>query len=73
MRAFLQREIKKADVFAIGYRGFGSKVVVDFDQPLNKDVCKDCDICVSLCPVGALIKRDERFQLKKNTPLIITG
>jgi NADH dehydrogenase/NADH:ubiquinone oxidoreductase subunit G len=67
------REIKKAEVFAIGYRGFGSKVVVDFDQPLNKDVCKDCDVCLSLCPVGALIKREERFLIKKGTPLIITG
>lgn len=64
-------EIKKADVFAIAYRGFDSKVVVDQDQPLNKSVCRDCDVCISLCPVGALTKREERFKEKKGPPLFI--
>ena len=66
-------EIKKADVFAIAYRGFDSKVVVDQDQPLNKAVCESCDVCVPLCPVGALAKREERFKEKKGSPLIIKG
>jgi formate dehydrogenase alpha subunit len=66
-------ELKKADVFAIGYRSFDSKVVVDQDQPLNKSVCESCDICVSLCPVGALTKREERFGEKKGSPLLIKG
>lgn len=66
-------EIKKADVFAIAYRGFDSKVVVDQDQPLNKVVCQSCDVCISLCPVGALIRREERFKEKKGPPLIIKG
>ena len=68
------REIKKEGVFGIGYRGFGSKVVVDLDQELDKSVCESCDVCVQACPVGALTKKNERFAVeKKGTPLVITG
>ena len=42
------------DVYSMAYRGFGSKVVVDFDIPLNKEVCKDCGICIEYCPTSAL-------------------
>ncbi len=52
------REIKKANIFAMAYRGFHSKVVVDQDQVLDKPDCQSCDVCISLCPVGALAKRD---------------
>lgn len=49
-------EIAKKDVFSMAYRGFGSKVVVDCDVPLNKEVCKDCGICIDYCPTSALTK-----------------
>jgi len=49
-------QIAKKDVFAMAYRGFGSKVVVDCDVPLNKEVCKDCGICIDYCPTSALTK-----------------
>jgi len=49
-------EIAKKNVFSTAYRGFDSKIVVDFDEPLNKEVCRDCDICIDYCPTGALSK-----------------
>jgi NADH dehydrogenase/NADH:ubiquinone oxidoreductase subunit G len=49
-------EIAKKDVYSMAYRGFGSKVVVDCDVPLNKEVCKDCGICIDYCPTSALTK-----------------
>jgi NADH dehydrogenase/NADH:ubiquinone oxidoreductase subunit G len=49
-------EIAKQDVFSVGYRGFQSKIVVDFDDALLNEVCRDCDICIDLCPTGALSK-----------------
>jgi NADH dehydrogenase/NADH:ubiquinone oxidoreductase subunit G len=49
-------EIAKKNVFSVAYRGFGSKVVVDSDVPLNKEVCKDCGICIEYCPTSALTK-----------------
>jgi formate dehydrogenase (NADP+) alpha subunit len=50
------KEIAKKDILAIGYRGFQSKIIVDTDKPINKEACKDCNICVDLCPTGALSK-----------------
>jgi len=51
------REVAKKDVFSLAYRGSDSKVIVDFDEPLNKEVCKDCGICIDYCPTGALSKQ----------------
>lgn len=65
------REIKGEGIFSIAYKGFDAKVVVDHDQPLDKEVCRDCDVCVSLCPVGALAKREEPVAAKKGRALAI--
>jgi predicted molibdopterin-dependent oxidoreductase YjgC len=66
-------EIAKQNVFSIAYRGFDSKVVVDFDQPIDKDVCQDCDVCISFCPTGALSKLSKTGKEKEGKPLVITG
>lgn len=68
------REIKGAGILAVGYRGFESKIVYDKDRPLDSAVCADCDVCVSVCPVGALTKAEDRFALaKKGPPLVVAG
>ncbi len=66
-------EIAKQNVFSIAYRGFNSKVVVDNDQQLNKEVCRDCDVCIPLCPTGALSKPRKLSEEKKGKPLVISG
>ena len=66
-------EIAKQKVLAIAYRGFDSKVIVDLDQPLDKDVCRDCDVCISYCPTGALSKPRKVGEEKKGKPLVISG
>lgn len=67
------RDVAKKDIFAIGYRGFDSKVVVDSDQPLNKEVCRDCGICIPFCPTGALGKPEKIAEKKEGKLLIIKG
>jgi len=67
------KEVAKKDVFAIGYRGFDSKIVVDSDQPLDKEVCQDCGICIPFCPTGALGKPRTIAEEKEGKPLIIKG
>jgi len=67
------REIKGENVFDIAYRGPRCKIIVDFDEPLDKDICKSCDVCVQACPVGALTIAAEMRQPKKETPIAITG
>ncbi len=52
-------EIAGKHVFAIGYHGFNSKVVVDSDAPLDKQVCRDCGICIDYCPTNALTRVQE--------------
>jgi NADH dehydrogenase/NADH:ubiquinone oxidoreductase subunit G len=64
-------EIAGQNFFAIGYRGFRSKVVTNLDRPLNEDACKECDVCVSICPTGALTKPGGFSHEKKEKPLII--
>lgn len=66
-------EIAKQHVFGIAYRGFNSKIVVDFDQPIDKEVCRDCSICILYCPTGALSKPVEIGEEKKGKPLVIKG
>lgn len=67
------REIKKENIYAVGYRGHWSKIIVDVDEPLNKEVCRECDVCVSFCPVGALTRREKRFKTTPEKPLIVKG
>ena len=66
-------EVAKKNVLAIGYRGFDSKIIVDFDEPIDKDACRDCDVCISFCPTGALSKPRKITEEKKGKPLIIRG
>lgn len=66
-------EVAKKRVFGIGYRGFNSKVIVDLDQPIDKEVCRDCGLCITSCPTGALSNPAQIGEEKKGTPLVIRG
>jgi len=66
-------EVAGHDVFAIAYRGFDSKIIVDFDQPIDKEVCRDCGVCISYCPTGALSQPRETKATKKGKPLVVTN
>lgn len=66
-------EIKGENVFSLAYRGLDCKVVVDLDEPIDKDVCQDCDVCISFCPTGALSKPKKWGEEKRGKPLIISG
>ncbi len=58
-------EVARQKIYSMGYRGFASKVVVDCDVPLNKEVCKDCGICIDYCPTNALMWPDGTKRRKK--------
>ena len=66
-------EIAKQDVYSTSYRGFDSKVVVDCDQPLDREVCRDCGICIPVCPTGALSKSRKMSQEKNGKSLVVSG
>lgn len=58
------REIAKKNIYAIAYRGYASKVIVDYDESLTTELCKDCGICIDYCPTGALSKPDKKGKVK---------
>ena len=66
-------EVKREKVLSVAYRGFDSKVVFNFDQPIDTEVCRDCDVCISFCPTGALSRPSEVRGEKKGKPLIISS
>ena len=67
------KEMVGHDIFGMAYRGFNSKVVVDQDEPLDKEACRDCEACISLCPTGALSKPRKPGEGKEGKPLIISS
>jgi NADH dehydrogenase/NADH:ubiquinone oxidoreductase subunit G len=67
------KNIKGEKMFSVAYRAFDSKVVYGFDQPVNRDACQDCDVCISVCPTGALSKPGRVGEKKPGTPLYIKG
>lgn len=65
------KEIVQQSIYSMAYRAFNSKVVVDFDEPLNKEVCKECGICIDYCPTNALtwpdgVKKEKVVQIDKD-------
>jgi len=54
-------EIQNRRVLGVTNRGFNTKIIADFDLPLQDSTCEFCGQCVAVCPVGAL------------TPKIATG
>ncbi|MEM9683582.1 MAG: 2Fe-2S iron-sulfur cluster-binding protein, partial [Pseudomonadota bacterium] len=50
------REVQVNDVIGMAYRGHGTKVVFDFDDPMGDSTCVACGECVQACPTGALME-----------------
>jgi NADH dehydrogenase/NADH:ubiquinone oxidoreductase subunit G len=60
-----------ARMFSIAYRGFDSKVIYGMDQPVDGEACRDCDVCVSVCPTGALMRKEVPGTRKSGDVLLI--
>jgi len=50
------REVQVNDVIGMAYRGHGSKIVFDMDDPMGVSTCVACGECVQACPTGALME-----------------
>lgn len=50
------REVQSNDVIGMAYRGHGSQITFDFDDPMGDSTCVACGECVQICPTGALIE-----------------
>ena len=66
------REVQVNDVIGMAFRGYGSKIVFDFDDPMGASTCVACGECVQACPTGALMEKslvNDQGQ-DKRTPVI---
>lgn len=67
------RNISGKNMFSVAYRGFESKVICGYDQPVDSEVCRDCDECIALCPSGALRKPRKAGEPRAQKALFIKG
>jgi len=49
------RDEQVNDVIGLAFRGQGSKIVFDMDDPMGASTCVACGECVQACPTGALM------------------
>src|SRR3979490_3115164 len=49
------REVQVNDVIGMAGRGYGEKIVFDFDDPMGASPCVAGGECVQACPTGALM------------------
>jgi NADH dehydrogenase/NADH:ubiquinone oxidoreductase subunit G len=66
-------EIAKKNVLNVGYRAYGSKIICDADKPLDTEACRDCGICISHCPTGALSTPRKLGKTRKGRLLLVKG
>ena len=52
-------------VFGFARRGFERVVTTFADEPIAKSNCQDCGECVSVCPSGALVFKNNKASLEE--------
>lgn len=57
-------EVQVNKAIDFGYRGAETKIVAAGDKPLKDSDCVFCGECVQACPVGALVEKDVRYQVR---------
>jgi len=71
---FACRDAKGEGLFAMAYRGFESKVVHGYDQPVGAgETCRECTVCIDLCPTGALSHPLLPGESRQGAPKFIRG
>jgi bidirectional [NiFe] hydrogenase diaphorase subunit len=65
-------EVEGAHTWDIAGRGIECEIVADMNQPWGlSDSCTSCGKCVSVCPVGALIRKGETVaEMEKRTDFL---
>jgi predicted molibdopterin-dependent oxidoreductase YjgC len=57
-------EVQVNQAIHFGYRGSATKIIAAGDQPYINSDCVFCGECVQVCPVGALVEKDARYQVR---------
>jgi predicted molibdopterin-dependent oxidoreductase YjgC len=57
-------EVQVNNAIHFGFRGARTKIVAAGDRPLKDSDCVFCGECVQACPVGALVEKDVRYNVR---------
>jgi len=57
-------DIQVNNAINFGYRGAVTKIIAAGDRPLKDSDCVFCGECVQVCPVGALVEKDVRYDVR---------
>ena len=57
-------EVQVNNAISFGYRGAATKIIAAGDRPLKDSDCVFCGECVQVCPVGALVEKDVRYDVR---------
>ncbi len=58
------REAQVNNAIDFGYHSTETKIVTPGDEPLKDSDCVFCGECVQVCPVGALVEKNARYQVR---------
>src|SRR5210317_919947 len=58
-------DVQVNNAINFGYRGAETKIIAAGDKPLKDSDCVFCGECVQACPVGALVEKDVRYQVRQ--------
>ncbi|MFC1941367.1 FAD-dependent oxidoreductase [Chloroflexota bacterium] len=56
------QEVRGIGAIAFTYRGSQALVGTAFDRPLQESGCRFCGACLEVCPTGALMDKDDKWQ-----------
>ncbi len=57
-------EVQVNNAIDFGYRGSDAKIIAAGDRALKDSDCVFCGECVQVCPVGALVEKDVRYNVR---------
>jgi predicted molibdopterin-dependent oxidoreductase YjgC/NADH:ubiquinone oxidoreductase subunit E len=57
-------DIQVNNAISHGYRGADAKIITMGDQELHRSECVACGQCVQVCPVGALVEKKARYEIR---------
>jgi predicted molibdopterin-dependent oxidoreductase YjgC len=57
-------EVQVNNAIHFGFRGARTKIIAAGDRPLKDSDCVFCGECVQACPVGALVEKDVRYNVR---------